>query len=407
MGTSSIDSSTSDPFSILGQDTSATRSQLAQYAVVQAATFMQKGENLQAIGSFKKALALDPQNTTAYNYLGQIYMSQGKNADAIKAFQQLVRVQSNPNTANYSSNAPTLVDAHVSLANAYLQDKQYSKSEQEYKTAAKLDPGSPLADYTLGQQYMQTNRLSEAEAQFKKVQKISPNDGNVYYALGQLYNKQGNYAEAAKDLEKSLTLKKNFAAANYELGVAYNGLGRTDDAKRQLSILQSSDTGLASQLKFILNKPQMISRDTTKNTSFIDMLGPGTPLWYLDPSLSVPNSSKTFAVTIMFNNDMDVSAVTNSQNWAITRANSTEAGYYNNMMPVSSKDVTIPQSPLSITYDSTTREATINFRISQNATGDAVIDPSHIVFTYTGTDAAGRKMDSTANAIDGANPIPF
>lgn len=407
MSTSLIDSSNSDPFSVLGQDSSAARSQLAQYAVVQAATFMQKGENLQAIGSFKKALALDPQNTTAYNYLGQIYMSQGKNSDAIKAFQQLVRVQSNPNTADYSSNAPTLSDAHVSLANAYLQNKQYAQSEQEYKAAAKLDPSNPVADYTLGQQYLQTDRLSEAEAQFKKVQKISPNDGNVYYALGQLYNKEGNFTEAAKNLEKSLTLKKKFAAANYELGVAYNGLGRTDDANKQLSILQSSDTGLASQLKFILNKPQMIARDSTKNSSFVDILGPGTPLWYLDPSLSVPNSSKTFAVTIMFNNDMDVNAVTNPQNWKITRANSVQGGYYNNMMPVSSKDVSIPQAPLSITYDSTTREATINFRISQNATGDAVIDPSHIVFTYTGTDAAGRKMDSTADSIDGANSVPF
>ncbi|KAA0889858.1 tetratricopeptide repeat protein [Oryzomonas rubra] len=407
MSSSTSDYTVSFDLTSIYQNVQDQRTQLAQYAIMQAATYMQNNKTDQAVSAFKKALGLDPQNTTAYNYLGQIYMSQGKNADAIKAFQQIVRIQSNAATADGSSTAPTLADAHISLGNAYLQNKQYTQSEKEYKTAARLNPQNPVAVYTLGQQYVTQNRLSEAEAQFKQVQKLSPKDGNVYYALGQVYNKEGKYDEAVTNLEKSLTLKTKFPSANYELGVAYNGLGRTADAKNQLSILKNTDTTLASQLQFIINKPQMVAINTTAPGAFNDILGPSTPLWYLDSSLAVPNSSKTYSVTISFTNAMDVSSITNPQNWSISRANSTAAGFYNNMMPVSDKDATILNTPQAITYNPLTNEATVNFRISQNAAGTAVIDPSHIVFKFSGQDASGRSMDQTADEVDGSSTTPF
>lgn len=404
----SLSNLNNDPFAITGQDTSAQRKQIAQYAIMQAATYMQDNKYDQAVGSFKKALALDPQNATAYNYLGKIYLSQGKNSDAIKAYQQLVKLQSNPYLADNSSNAPSLVDAHISLGNAYVQDKQYAASEKEYKAAAKLNPTNPLPDYTLGLQYANTDRLSEAEAQFLKVKTISPKDGNVYYALGMVYNKQGRYEDAAASLEKALTLKKSFPAANYELGVAYDALGRTEDAQNQLSILKNSDLVQAQNLQTLLNKPGMSYMDTKKSGGFSDNLGPGLPLWMLDPSLLTnPGSGKTFSVTIGFNTAMDAASITNTQNWSILRANSPDGGYYNNTMPLSSKDVALPSNPESVSYNSLTHEATLLFRLNQNSSGDAVIDQSHIVFKFSGKDALGRDMDKTANEIDGYSIAPF
>ena len=403
-----LSGSNNDPFMVTGQDTSGQRKQIAQYAIMQAAAYMQKNQNDQAIGSFKKALALDPQNATAYNYLGQIYLSQGKNADSIKAYQQLVRLQSNTYLADNSDNAPTIAEAHVSLGNAFLQDKQYASSEKEFKIASKLDPSNPLPPYTLGLQYSNTDRLSEAETQFLKVKKISPKDGNVYYALGMVYNKQGRYEEAVASLEKSQTLKKNFPAANYELGVAYDALGRTEDAQNQLSILQNSDTTQAQNLQTIINKPGMSSMNTKKSGGFSEILGPGVPLWMLDPTLLTnPGSGKTFSITIGFNTNMDAASITNTQNWSILRANSPGGGYYNNTMPLSSKDVALPSNPLSVTYNSVTQEATLIFRLNQNASGDAVIDQKHIEFKFNGTDALGRTMDTSANEIDGYSVAPY
>lgn len=395
MGSSIIDSG-SNPLDVLSQDTSEQRAQIAQYSILRAAGYLQNNKNEEALKEFKKALAFDPQNSTARTYIGKINLVLGNNYEAIKAFKDQVKIQ--PNSA----------DAYVNLGNAYLQDKQYTESEKAFKTAAKLDPQNPLADYTLGHQYANTDRLADAEAQFLKVQKISPNDGNVYYSLGMVYNKQEKYEGAATNLEKALTLKKSFPAANYELGVAYNGLGRTEDAQKQLSILNTSDFNLANDLKFLLEKPRMIVMDTAKSGGFAEALGPGTPLWMLDPQmLTQPSSSKAFSVTFMFTNEMDLASVTNTQNWSISRANSTEAGYYNNTMPLSSKEAMLPATPEAVMYNAYTREATITFRLNQNASGDAVIDPSHVVFKFTGKDASGREMDVTANEMDGYAIFPF
>jgi tetratricopeptide (TPR) repeat protein len=365
------------------------RSTMAQYAIQQAARYMQNENNDAAIKEFKKALAFDSENDTAHTYLGNIYLSQGKTKDAIKEFKETIRLQ------------PLSVNALSNLGNAYIQDKNYVEAEKTLKKAVRMDPLNPVPDYTLGHLYVQTDRLNEAEAQFKKVQKISPRDGNVYYSLGMVDNKQGKYEDAVKNLEKALTLKKEYTAANYELGVAYDALGETDKAQKQLSILSSSDYTLAQDLKYVLNKPKIVSMDTSKTNGFANILGAGTPLWALDPTLIVPDNSKEFSVTFSFSEHMDMASVTSPSNWSISKAKGGAAGYYNNTMPTTSRDAAPPSIPLSVVYNDVTLEATIKFRIAQNADGNATIDPAHLVFTFKGKDASGRAMDSSADEIDG------
>lgn len=371
------------------------RSTLAQYAIQQAAKYMQNNNNDAAIKEFRKALAFDPENDTAHTYLGNLYLQQNKTKDAIKEFKESVRLQ------------PLSVNSLVNLGNAYLQDKNYVEAEKNFKSAARMDPLNPVPDYTLGHLYMNTDRLNEAEAQLRKAEKISPRDGNVFYSLGMLYNKQGKYEDAAKNLEKALTLKPKFPAANYELGVAYNALGETDKAQGQLSILNSTDYNLAQDLKQVINKPRIVTMDTSKSGGFSELLGPGTPLWALDPALIAPDSSKEFSISFLFSEKMDIGSVMNPLNWSITRANSTEGGYYNNTMPVSSKEVSVPRFPMSVTYNTETNEATIKFRLSQNADGTATIDPKHLVFGFKGKDASGRSMDSSADEINGYSLTGF
>ena len=369
------------------------RSQLAKYASSKAAGYLQDGRYDEAIKEFKKALAFDPQNTDIYTTVGKIYLSQNKTYDAIKTFKEVVRLQPNSSTA------------HVNLGNAYLSDKQYNASETEFKAAARLDPLDPLANYTLGHQYITTDRLKEAEAQFKKVAAIAPRDGNVYYSLGVVYNKQNKSEAAASSLEQALRLKPNFPAANYELGIAYENLGKHDKAAAQLAILNTKDATLASDLKRELNKPKIVSM--ISNDGFTSLLGPRTQLYAIDPALITPNTSRVFSMTFQFNNAMSVESVNNPLNWSITRANSTSGGFYNDTIPLTSREATIPPIPLSVSYDPSTLQATISFRVSQNSNGDALIDPKHLVFTFKGKDAAGRAMDSSADQIDGYSGTSF
>lgn len=386
---SSIFDGYTDILSSLSQDTSAQKAQLAQYAIQAAAKHMQNNNYDGAIKEFKKAIAFDATNDTAQNYLGKIYLSQNKTDEAIKVFK------------SYAQQQPLSVNAQVNLGNAYLQGKQYNESEIAFKKAARLDPLNPVADYTLGQQYLTQKRYAEAETQFKKVVAVAPRDGNVYYGLGMLYNQTGKADLAIKNLKQALTLKPNFPAANFELGIAYDAAGESDKAAEQVKILKTKDYTLSTDLAKILNKPKIVAMDTSKSGGFVELMGPGTPLWALDPSLITPESSKEFTVNIIFNNKMDIASVMNPSNWSISRANSTEAGYYNSTIPLNSREAKVAPIPISVVYNDVDQTATIKFSISQNAAGDAKIDPSHLVFKFNGKDASGRAMDAKANEIDG------
>jgi len=400
----------SDPLGLTAaaQAVQDNRTQLAQFAIAQAATSMSAGKNDEAISAFQKALAFDANNTTAYNYLGQLYLSKGDTANAIKSYQQLVRIQSNPNTQDGSSNAPSLEAATLGLANSYLQAKQYTQSEQQFKAAARLDPTDPVPPYTLGQQYLTQGRYSEALTQLQQAGKLSPNDGNVYFAMGSVYNAQGNFSAAVSALQSSIQLKPNFPSANYQLGIAYNGLDNQTGVQQQLTILNNTDGSLATQLTAAI-KPTMVGFDTANPANtFNPFLGPGSSLLAQDPSgFLAPNSSQMLSAVIQFSANMDLDSITNPGNWTMSMGDGSQSGYYNDMMPLSDQDATIPMEPVSVTYDATSDEATVNFELSQNATADATIDPQHVVFTYKGEDAAGQTMDPNANSIDGGSDAGF
>ena len=411
MSTDWLSASVSNVFGLAtsNQNSPSARAQYAQYAIAQASTFLSSGNKVGAINAFKKAAALDPNNTTANDYLGRLYLSQGNTKEAIAAYKQLVRIQSNSTTKDTSSNAPTLSAATISLGNAYLQDKQYDQSEKQFLAAAKSDPRNPLAPYTLGQQYISQGRFDEALTQLNKAKNLAPNDGNVYYALGAAYNGQGNYMDAVTALRTSIELKPNFPAANYELGIAYNGLNYNEGVQQQQTILNSSDANYASQLD-AATRPQIVGIDGSdrQNTLYNTVLGPRTPLTIIGPTeLATPGSSKTVSTVIQFSKEMNLTSVTNIANWSISRGNTTQSGFYNTLIPINSRDVKIPPTPLSVTYDPTTLKAVVNFRLSQNSTGDALIDPKHLVFTFNGVDSNGQAMDQTANSIDGAAEAPF
>jgi Tfp pilus assembly protein PilF len=390
-------SAAADAFAAANSDVQSRRTQVAQFAIFRAARYLSESKQDEAIREFKNALAFDPQNATAHTYLGKIFQSQGKIEEAVHEFKQVIQ------------NDKTSATPRNNLGNAYLQDKQYANAETEFKLAARLDPTDPVADYTLGNIYTLTDRFSEAEAQFTKVARISPGDGNVPYSLGVLYNKMERPEAAVQQLNKALELKKSFPAANYELGVAYLAMGKTDEADAQLNILITTDTGLASDLMFLRDKPTIASIEDANNINFNAGLGSGTPLWMLNPvELSTPNASVKAAVAIQFTNEMDAASVMNPANWEISRAKGTEGGYYNSSMPPSANEVNIPKRPFFVTYDPVSRQAKVFFILNQNGTIDigsgnpgATIDPSHLVFKFSGVDAAGRQMDTSGDQING------
>jgi tetratricopeptide (TPR) repeat protein len=381
-------SSTSKIFSaLLSQQ--GLRSQAATTALSSGISLFQKKKYSQAVAAFKQATAYAPDTLDAYTYMAQAYLKQGKTKEAINAYKISLSIDR------------TQDSVHVELGNVYFSEKRYTEAEKEFKTAAKLNPSDNLAPYTLGQLYLQTERYSEAEVQFKKVIRMTPNDGNVYFALGETYNKMERYSEAVPQLEKAIDLKKDFALANFELGAAYIGLDQKDKAQEQLDILEGLDTILANELSADLTSPKIFSFNTG-NSSFNSVLGAGTPLAFLSADLLYPNASKDFTMQFQFDSEMDAASVMKASNWSITKASGGTGGSYNNGITLyPENEAVVSPIPKSVSYDATKQQATVTFSIAQNPYGTAVIDPSHLVFKFSGTDINGKSMDPTADQYDG------
>jgi Flp pilus assembly protein TadD len=384
-----VSSSSSDKLfsALLSQDT--LRSQASTTSLSSGLTLLQNKKYGEAVAAFKQATAYAPDNVDAYNYMATAYLKQGKTKEAINAYKISLSIDRSQESI------------HTNLANIYFSEQRYPEAENEYKTAAKLNPGGTLAPYSLGQLYLKTEQYSEAEAQFQKVIHMTPNDGNVYFALGQTYNKMGRYDEAVTQLTKATELKNDFALAHFELGTAYLGLDQRDNANEQLGILKGLDSSLYDEFNQDLASPKIISFNPG-NSSFFPTLGSGTPLAFLSADLLFPNASKDFTMQFQFDSQMDAASVMKITNWSITKASGGEAGTYNNGVTLHPEtEAAISPIPKRVSYDATTYQATVTFSIAQNPYGTAVMDPSHLVFKFSGTDLDGKSMDSSADQYDG------
>jgi tetratricopeptide (TPR) repeat protein len=386
-------------FSALGllQD---NRTSMAQTQMYSATTLMQKGNYKQAVAVLKVATAYDPSATQAYSLMAQSYLKLNDSKSAKAAYQMVVRLDRN-NSAAYTG-----------MANIDMTNKNYPDAEKELKQAIRLNPTDVVAPDILGQLYLATGRNQDAATQFLKVTKMAPTDGNPYYSLGVAYDKLGKYSDAVTVLNKAVVLKKNFALGYSELGNAYAKQGNTAMAQKQVVALQGILTTqaqtLATSLTAQIKQPKLTTYNNA-NSSFNAYFGSATPLFMLAPSfLTAPaNTSKDFTIQFQFDSKMDVKSVMTATNWSISKASGGAAGRYENGLVLnSSKEAAFSPVPKSVSYDTNTNQATLTFSIAQGS-GQNVIDPSHMVFKFFGTDINGKKMDPTADQYDGFANKPF
>ena len=377
----------------------STRQSLAASALNRGASAAQAKDFDLAIREFKRAAAYNPQDGNTYRYIGQVYSMMGKQDEAIASYKKALGMD------------PLNDNARLDLGNAYVEAKNFSDAEKQFLQLAKTNPGSPLPSTTLGFIYLNQDRLAEADTQFTKVIQMAPGNSNAYYDLGLVRNKQGRFSDAVNLFQQSLAADPKNDKAYADLAYSYLGLDDPDNAKRQFNNLLALGTTnanqLAGQVYQAIETPKFFYQDPQKST-FNDLLGTATPVANLDPSLGTAGASKVFKMTFVFNQAMDIRSVTNALNWNITKAAGGPGGTYNdgaNLNP--SKEANIPIVPMSVTYDSSTNSATIYFRVTQNATNDAVIDPKHWTFSFSGKDALGRTMDKRGDQFNGYALGPF
>lgn len=348
-----------------------------------------------AVKEFQRAIALAPNASIAvdaYNAMGQAYTQSNDPENAIKAYKQALQRD------------PTRSDIRVALGNVDYFQGDYTEAVAQYEQAVRTDP-SAANRFSLGQGQMANGNYSEAEIQFARVRDMAPNEPSGHYGLGQVYAKQGRYDKAIAEFQSAIDVKWDFWDAYVEQGYAYVDSGNSDAASKLATFLNDHDTNGSTTLStYITQKSAPEITAGLSTSSFIATLSTGTPVSFM--GLYNADETKTVSMVFQFSKSMDRSSVEDITNWTIARSANTGLGDgYNFGLPVPDTEVTLPHNPVAVYYDASSYSATVYFSLSQNATVDATIDPSHVKFTFSGKDAYGISMNSKADQFAGFSGV--
>jgi len=100
---------------------------------------------------------------------------------------------------------------HNNLGNAYVYQNRMPEAVREFKTAARLEPMSPVPWNNLGTTYRKMGRIGAAEGAFQKAIEIDDHYALAYYNLGTIHDGRGDYDKAIELYLKAISLRPELA----------------------------------------------------------------------------------------------------------------------------------------------------------------------------------------------------
>lgn len=215
--------------------------QSAETLTQQAEMYLAEGKLADAITACQAALDLDSTWAAGYVTMGTIKHAQGDIDGAIALYAQAIQL--NPDSAPAYANLgsmlykksrfqeailnyrkalnlnPNLVAVHLNLANALKQQGKLEESAQYEQKALALNPEYAQVDRLIqqGDELAKSGKLEDAIALWEKALSIKPDLAEVYCQIGIIRRFQGKYKEALDVLQKALQLKPDYIAAHQHL----------------------------------------------------------------------------------------------------------------------------------------------------------------------------------------------
>jgi len=189
---------------------------LAQYNL--GSICLTRGKPAEAIRYFEQALRLEPRNATARNTLAAAYLMMDRVDDAVA--QLRLALQDEPSYAN----------ARYNLARALVVKGDLDGAAAEYAAFVKARPDDGDAQAALGGVLLAQHRFDDALPCFQEAARLRPGDGDVQTNLGALLAMHGDMSGAVKAFERAVEIDPKNAAARADLERARAQLARNRDA---------------------------------------------------------------------------------------------------------------------------------------------------------------------------------
>lgn len=186
------------------------------------------GKMNEAVDSFNRALALNPNYVAALNNLGIALQHQGKMEASINTFQQALKLQ------------PDYAELYSNLADVLRENRQLEASITCARHAISLNPGFFNAHFCLGKVLHDQGFSTEALRSFKQALALNSAHAETHIAISNVYFSGGQFEESRVHIEHALNIAPESPEAWASLAFLKK-MGAEDNqwAEKALSLLTS------------------------------------------------------------------------------------------------------------------------------------------------------------------------
>lgn len=232
--------------------------------------FFSKGKLDDAIKEYDEAIRLDPKLAAAHNNLGSVYFAGGRFEEAAAAFRHAGELDADYGQAFFNLALAQIklgrekevnealdasLRAYVSAGEAHLKAGRLKEAEEAFRGMLQIDPEYTPALLRLALVFSAAGRHEEAASNLRRVIEREAGNYLAYQLLAEALYGQQKYEEAAAAAERALKLSPRFPDAHYQAGLARAALGQRDAALTHLARLrQLNAPDLAQQLSEFIDK---------------------------------------------------------------------------------------------------------------------------------------------------------
>jgi len=153
------------------------------------------------IVGYETMIRRDPLRRQLHDDVAQLYLEQGRAAEAAAHFETSLRVD------------PKSPAAHFNVATALTVAGRIDEAIDEYREALQLKPDYALAHNNLGNALVSRGRRDEALEHFRDAARLDPSNAEAHYNVGSLLRVRGELGAAGDQFRAALELKPDWIPA--------------------------------------------------------------------------------------------------------------------------------------------------------------------------------------------------
>jgi tetratricopeptide (TPR) repeat protein len=194
----------------------------------------ERGNVDEAIGDFRKALDLWPDQSKDHNNLGKALVQRGRMAEAMDQFQTALRI------------SPDDPDTETNIGAAFLQQGDADGAISHLQRAVEKWPRYAPAHINLGNALLQKREADAAIAEYGKTLELPCDHAETLYSIGNALRQKGDVEEAIIQYRTAIGLRPDYANAHNNLANSLRQTGRVEEAVHEY------EAALKSEPEFIL-----------------------------------------------------------------------------------------------------------------------------------------------------------